>query len=237
MLFRSNTYPAGGLGYNTTYLPTPNVVSSNATASGAVLTVPGILGAGATFAAVTDRAGAISTIDIVDPGQDYVATPNVSLVIQDILVTNVSINHITQTGDVVYQGTNFASASYNGYVSSINLLVPNNNPAKSVYVLRVYNYTNSPSTSLPLKINGNNFISMNMYGSALNPLYNSSGVRYYGDASAKATATFLNGLNTSQGQYLNSQGFPSGFNVLQSDVYNNFTYELTVQKEIGRAHV
>ena len=107
-------------------------------------------------------------------------------------------------------------------------------PPSGVYVLRVYNYTNSPSTSLPLKINGNNIIAMNMYGSALNPLYNSIGVRNYGDASAKATATFLNGLNTSQGQYLNSQGFPSGFNVLQSDVYNNFTYELTVEKEIAK---
>ena len=69
----TGNYPAGGLGYSLNYLPTTNVVSSNATASGAVLTVPGILGAGATFAAVTDRAGAIATIDIVDPGQDYVA--------------------------------------------------------------------------------------------------------------------------------------------------------------------
>ena len=51
---------------------------------------------------------------------------------------------------------------------------------------------------------------------------------------AKATAKFLNGLVVSQGQYLNSQGQPSSFTVLQNQQYNNYTYELTVSKEIEK---
>lgn len=229
----SNTYPAGGLGYISSGVPTANIISANVSAYGAVLTVPGILGDGAVFSAVTDRAGAIATINVTNNGEDYVTSPNVSLLIEDIVVSNVSISNLAQTGDIVYQGTSFTNATYKGYVDSITLLSPDNNPSQSLYNLRIYNFTTTPSTSLPLKINGKN-INMDMYGAAFNSNYNSSGIRYYGDGSAKASATFLNGLATSQGQYLNSQGFPSGFNVLQNDVYNNFTYEITVDKEIAK---
>ncbi|WP_339941548.1 hypothetical protein, partial [Undibacterium luofuense] len=44
----------------------------------------------------------------------------------------------------------------------------------------------------------------------------------------------MNGLVIGQGQYLNSQGQPSSFNVLQSQTYNNFTYQITVEKEIAK---
>ena len=56
----------------------------------------------------------------------------------------------------------------------------------------------------------------------------------YGDGTAKASASFLNGLVISEGQYLTTQGQPSSFDVLQSKVYNNFTYQITVQKEIAK---
>ena len=63
-------------------------------------------------------------------------------------------------------------------------------------------------------------------------VYDKTGVRKYGDGTAKATATFLNGLVLGQGQYLNSQGRLSSFSKLESEDYNNYTYQITVQKEI-----
>ena len=44
----------------------------------------------------------------------------------------------------------------------------------------------------------------------------------------------MNGLTISQSQYLDSSGQPSSYSVLQSDVYNNFTYKLKVEKEIAK---
>jgi hypothetical protein len=64
--------------------------------------------------------------------------------------------------------------------------------------------------------------------------FDSNGLKIYGDGRALATATFLNGLNISQGQYIDSRGQPSGYSVLESDNYNNFTYKITVQKEIAK---
>jgi hypothetical protein len=64
--------------------------------------------------------------------------------------------------------------------------------------------------------------------------YNTSGYKNYGDGNAKGTASFLNGLVISQGQYLNTQGQPSSFDVLQSKIYNNYTYQITVEKEIAK---
>jgi hypothetical protein len=60
------------------------------------------------------------------------------------------------------------------------------------------------------------------------------GIRIYGDGNAKADASFLNGLVIGQGQYLNSQGQPSSYDILQSIDYNNFTYQITVEKEISK---
>jgi hypothetical protein len=61
-----------------------------------------------------------------------------------------------------------------------------------------------------------------------------TGVLTYGDGTAKANAYFLNGLVVSQGQYLDTTGQPSSFDVLQSEVYNNFTYQITLEKEIAK---
>jgi hypothetical protein len=57
-----------------------------------------------------------------------------------------------------------------------------------------------------------------------------NGVRSYGNGAAEATAKFLNGLIVGEGQYLKDDGFPSSFQILQNEDYNNFTYQLTVQK-------
>ena len=65
-------------------------------------------------------------------------------------------------------------------------------------------------------------------------VYDKTGVRKYGDGKAKANASFLNGLVLSQGEYLNSRGRLSSFSRLESEDYNNYTYEITVQKEIAK---
>jgi len=246
----SGIYPLGGMGYKSSSLPTLSVNSANTQASGASLYVPGILGEGATFSIVVDRAGSVSTIKLTNAGEDYVSTPNVSLKVQDIAVSNVSILTLPQKGDFVYQGANSNVATYTATVDSITKLSNDNNPNLSIYNLRVYNYSGSPSGGTTLKIN--NTIRMNMVNTALpqfvysysgtldnngNPYtrtYNSSGVITYGDGNAQGTASFLDGLVISQGQYLNSQGQPSSYDILQSSNYNNFTYQITANKEIAK---
>jgi hypothetical protein len=41
-------------------------------------------------------------------------------------------------------------------------------------------------------------------------------------------------LVISQGQYLDTTGQPSSFDVLQSEIYNNFTYQITLDAEIAK---
>jgi hypothetical protein len=229
----ANNYILGGMGYRPDALPIVSVNSANTQANGAELFVPGILGDGATFSAVTDRAGAIQTISISNYGEDYIATPNVSLKIQDVLVQGVNVGNLPQKDYAIYQGSNVTNSSYLAYVESINLLIPNNDPTLSVFVLRVYNYNSNPNPALPLIVNGTN-ITLTMANFAYDPTYSAQGVKTYGDGTAKATAKFLNGLTISGGQYLNTQGQPSGFDVLQSTKYNNYTYQITVEKEIAK---
>ena len=226
-------YPFGGMGYTLTSLPSLNVNSANAQAHGASLYVPGILGTGATFTVSTDKAGSIITINLIDSGEDYVSTPNVSLKVEDIVVSNVSIANIPQFGDVVYQGTDISVATYSAKVNNATLLQPNGDPTLSLYNLRVFEYSSVPDPTKDLKIVGKN-INLVMANTKFNSNYNTNGVRIYGDGRAKANASFLNGLVLSQGQYLDKSGQPSSFDVLQSSQYNNFTYKITVQKEIAK---
>ena len=225
-------YPLGGMGYNSTQLPTVEVVSSNVSAYGASLYVPNILGAGAIFSFTTDRLGSISTILISDNGEDYVSTPNIYLKVQDIVVSNVSISDFPQLGDDIYQGSVEAS-TYTATVNNATLLLPDGDPTKSLYNLRVFNYNSNPDTTMALKIRGKN-INFVLANTAYTPHYNNNGIKNYGNGRAVAKASFLNGLVLSQGQYLTKQGQPSSFDVLQSSIYNNYTYQITVEKEISK---
>ena len=231
-VYGSQNYPLGGLGYRPNQLPTLSVNSANVSAHGANLYVPGILGDGATFTSITDRVGAISTININDPGEDYISTPTISLRVQDIIVKNLVITNLPQKGDIVYQGVNEGEATYKAYVDSIQILAPYADPLQYLYVLRVYDYNSSPVYSLPLKIDssGISMIISNTYGGK----YGDKGYITYGDGTAKANTSFLNGLVVSQGQYLDTTGQPSSFDVLQSEIYNNYTYEITLEKEIAK---
>lgn len=230
-------FALGGMGYQYS-LPTLSVNSANGSASGAVLYVPGILGDGATFAAQADRVGAITSVTITDPGQDYSSSPNVSLAVQDLSIITPSTLYLPEKGDILFQGSSYASATYSAIVDSTSILNYNSNSSQIIYNIRVYNYTARPDYSLPLKLNSNNqqFITLTNAYNAINVAsrYDSTGVLTYGDGSALATASFINGLNSSSGQYLNTQGQPSGFSVLQNQEYNNFTYQLTSGVEIAK---
>ena len=209
--------PLGGMGYSPTSLPVVSVNSANVLASNASIFVPSILGEGATFSVVTDRTGAISTINILDNGEDYTSKPNVSLKVQDIVVSNVSISDVPSFGDTVYQGVSLDLATYSATVNNVTLLTPNGDPALSLYNLRVFEYSSLPDPTKDLKINNKN-INLVMANTAYTADYNSNGIRIYGDGRAKANASFLNGLVLSQGQYLNKQGQPSSYDVLQSSI-------------------
>lgn len=232
-------FSLGGMGYRKDSLPALSVTSANVLASNAVLQITGILGDGAKFTTITDRAGSITTISISDYGEDYISAPSVSIRVQDIVVTNVGGVGLLQKGDVVYQGDSFDNSSFFAKVDSLTLLAASGVPELSKYRLRVYDYSSVANNAAgPLIVDSR---SANMYMDntyvPVNPdvRYNQdTGVLIYGDGTAKATAKFLNGLTLSQGQYLDSTGQPSSFDILQSENYNDFTYEITVEKEIEK---
>ena len=234
-VYGEQLYPQGGLGYRLTSLPTLSVVSANANAANALITVSGVLGEGAVFEANTTSIGAVSKIKLNNNGEDYVATPIISLKVQDIVVSNVSILNLPQKGDVAYQGSNVAVASYSALVESVSLLSPDVNPANTLYNLRVFNYSGSANTNQNIKIGiEDQNINFRMANVAYNSGYNAKGIKTYGDGRAKANTRFLNGLVFSQGQYLDKKGQLSSFDVLQSENFNNYTYQITVEKEIAK---
>jgi hypothetical protein len=230
-------FALGGMGYQYS-LPSLSVNSANGSASGAVLYVPGVLGTGATFAAQADRVGAITSVTITDAGQDYSSAPSVSLAVQDLSIITPTSLYLPQKGDILFQGSSYVTATYSAIVDSTSILSFNSNSSQIIYNVRVYNYTARPAYNLPLKLNSNNqqyLILTNSYNTInVASRYDSTGVLTYGDGSAIATASFINGLNSSSGQYLNTQGQPSGFSVLQNQEYNNFTYQLTSGVEIAK---
>lgn len=229
-------YPLGGTNYQQTSVPTVSVISSNVAAANAVLTVPGILGDGATFGATFDRVGSISSILVTDPGADYVQVPAVSLKVQDLSVNNVFISVLPQEGDIIFQGATQETATYFATVQQIEPLHTLANTSASIYRLRVLNYNTFPNYNQKLKVkNKNIFIDLTNSYSTYNTStrFDSTGVISYGDGTAKANAIFVNGLVSGVGQYIGTRGQLSSFNVLQSQDYNNYTYQITLEKEIS----
>ena len=232
-------YPKGGLGYKQDALPTLGVSSSGG--AGATLIVNTILGAGAQFTPVADERGigAITSFVIENYGEDYISAPSISLRVRDLVVTNVSLSNIIQAGDLIYQGSNINTAVFKTYVDSIQLLEQGATTETSKYLLRTYNYTSNTKTNLQLKstdrkVGANLYLDLDTTYTTINTntgeyIFN-QGIRTYGNGAAVATAKFLNGLIIGAGQYINDDGFLSSNQVLESTDYNNFTYELIVQK-------
>lgn len=235
-------YPKGGLGYRYDALPTLGVTSSSG--SGAVLKVNTILGAGAKFTPISDERGigAITSFIIENYGEDYITAPNVSLRVRDLIVTNVSLANLVNAGEFIYQGSNVNTAVFKAYVDSISLLQPGANTAVSKFLLRTYNYTSNTKTNLQLKVTDrpygpNIYLDLDTTYTTTNTasgeyIFN-QGIRTYGNGAAVATAKFLNGLIIGTGQYINDDGFLSSNQILENENYNNFTYELRVQKSFS----
>jgi hypothetical protein len=232
-------YPLGGMGYKLSVLPSLTVTSANTQAANAVLVVSGILGDGAALSPVTDQIGNIKSIKVTNPGEDYVDTPSVSIRVQDIVVKNVNLDFKPKSGDIVYQGYDANTASYLAYVDSIRPIATYENSLDSIYILRVYNYLqpfvnfNSPLIVESTKSNLILTTGYNFNDSRYQPLV-TPGVLTYGDGTAEATASFLNGLIINQGQYLDTTGQPSSFDILQNENFNNYTYQITLEKEIAK---
>ena len=98
----NDLYTLGGMGYTSDNLPTVTVNSG--TGSNASLIIPGILGSGVDYNIETDKIGAITKISLLQNGEDYISAPEISLKVQDIIVSNVSTTSLTQN-TVIYQGS------------------------------------------------------------------------------------------------------------------------------------
>ena len=232
------TYSLGGFGYTLSDLPT--VIINSEYGSNASLVIPGIMGDGAILSPTTDRIGQISSINITNPGEDYVSAPKVYLNVQDIALSNVSGVNSIVAGDIIYQGNTYLSAAYaaNVYSFTRTSFDPTGNTQNDTYRLRVYDYSGNYTEGLNLKIDrevGNTTVQLNFNPQPV--LINKAGVSTsmikYGDGNAKANAAFLNGLIVGQGVYLNEDGQPSSLGlVLESLDYNKYTYVLSVEKAL-----
>lgn len=227
----SSIYPLGGMGYTNQALPSVSVVSSNVQASNASIYVPGILGTGAEFTAQTDRIGAITRIGILEYGEDYISTPEVSFRVQDLVVTNVAdIGSITPELRIV-QGL---TESYSANIDSISVVQSTPNPLADVYRIRVFNYKGKINYNLPLTVinpTSNVEVTLTDAYDAVGSYQN--GVLNYGNGTAKGSAKFLNGLIYGVGRYLDFISHPSNYSVLQSNIHNDYTYILSVERPIS----
>jgi hypothetical protein len=241
--YRSDTsgvYPLGGMGYGPLTLPTLSVQSSNVSAANASIYVPGILGDGAEFSTMVQRSGGIRTIDVVYGGTDYIAAPNVSLRVQDIVVSNVTLINLPEKGDIVYQYTFDNVSAYKATVNSITILETNKvDPLQTKYNLRVFEYLSTTNPTEKLKIKDKDIV-MNMVNQPFpkdyffkgSPAYDKKGIKNFGDGTAKGQAVYLDGVVVGRGRYVDSKGQLSSFDVLQDEVFNNFTYQIIVEKSI-----
>ena len=190
-------YPLGGFGYRMDDLPSVSVNSANVNAHGATLIVTSIMGEGAVLVANTQRVGAVTDINIINYGEDYVAKPNVSLSVQDIVVSNANIILLPQKGDIAYQGSSLITSSYRSTLYETTLLQPNANVFQELYNIRVYNYNTQPNPSLPIKFSflnentglyedraiylrmANTAYAANTFAGHVTPEYNQYGVKTY----------------------------------------------------------
>lgn len=234
-------YPKGGLGYNQNRLPTLTINTS--TGSGGSLRVNQVLGSGAELEAIPDERGigAITSILVTNYGEDYISAPFVSLKVRDLIVSNLTFATLPEKGEVIYQGSDLDSSVFKANVDSAVIVEPNVDPLLSKFRIRVYNYNSTTKTDLQLKITDrtdkpNLYIDLDTtyetFDASGNYLYR-NGIRTYGNGAAEATARFLNGLIIGQGQYINDDGFPSSYQILQNKDFNNFAYQLKVQQSFS----
>lgn len=226
-------YPLGGMGYDEDFLPTLSVHTS--TGSGASLYVPGIVGHNANLKIKGTDYGQVKTITLLTPGKDYIAQPKVSLRVQDMLLTNVNVLNQPRRGDKLYQGS-LNNPTFVSYVDSFSIYRANaSNSYSSTYNARTYEYTGTINTGAPIYISRNNGdMGAEMYLSNTTTGIYTNGLKTYGNGAAKATANFYNGIVLGDGYYMNQDGQPSGYSVLEDSTYNDYTYRLQVEVELSK---
>jgi hypothetical protein len=230
--YNANTsYALGGMGYTNDNLPIATVNSS--TGANAVLTIPAILGTGVKYTVETDKIGAITKITLTENGEDYINVPNVSLRIQDIVVSGLeSASDVNLTTSIVYQG-DYALPTFSGNINSINSIYYNPVTSEKLFSIEVYDYIGTisanNSTLFVRNTETNEFIELVIQQNYSDAKF-TNGIKIYGDGSAKASAKFLNGLIEDSGRYLNNDGQLSSYSIVQSDVYNLSTYVIATEK-------
>jgi hypothetical protein len=218
--------------------PTPVILNSSGGASsgtGAELNIL-LLSDGENIQTSATDIGRIQDFHIINRGFNYANTPVVSLKVADVLTDNLSSGVIILGGESVWQGgaTN-SGATFQATVDEIYRADSTNT------VIRIFNYSGSINTSLPLLINtatGN--VTTNVFAQNATISFNGLNLAeerkypfFYGDGLAKANAEFLNGLIKYNGFYLNTDGFVSADKKLQNkDYYHNFSYEVSSEKSL-----
>ena len=227
-----NVYPLGGMGYTVDNLPTVQITSANG--SGAILTIPGIIGSDALFGLNETTYGQVQQITVTDVSRDYVSSPSVSLRVADLLVYNVDINNLPLPYDKIYQ-TDISVPTYIANVANLTLVTANTNTLLSQYNLRIYNYdgTIQSNSSIYVSRDGTD-IGANLFIANVTTGIYTAGIKQYGNGSARASVKFNNGVISTDGVYINYDGQPSAYSILQDDNYNNYTYILQVQKELAK---
>lgn len=198
-----------------------------------LLYVDGILGKGAEFRAISDRIGEVKGIQIIQAGEDYVTTPSVSLRVIDAILINVDESKLPLEGELVYQ-SDANSPSFKAVVDSIEI-VPDE--LLKTFVLRLHTYIGNLDNSQFLYIDRTEQNSREVTLEIRTDYVKNSfvnGVKYYGDGLAKANATFTSGVLEGLGQYINTDGFLSYSNLLESSYVNEYSYFLVVQQEFSR---
>jgi hypothetical protein len=228
----ANLYGLGGMGYNNANLPTVTVTSN--TGSNAQLIIPAILGTGVEYKIETDKIGAITKIALTDNGEDYISTPNVSLRMQDIVITGNNIDQIKSTESMVaYQGT-YITPGFIGKIDSLKSLYFDPLTDYQLFSIRIYDFRGNLSTANALFVydtaSSSVIADLTIQSNYTDATF-TNGVKLYGDGTAKATAVFANGLIEDAGRYVTTDGQLSAHSVLQSDMYNLSTYILSVEKD------
>lgn len=225
-------YPLGGMGYTKDNLPSVSIVSANGI--GAIISIPGIVGGDAIFGLNETTYGQVQRITVTNPGRDYISAPSVSLRVTDLLVYNVDVNNLPLSTDKTYQ-TDINVPTFIANVANISLVEANTNTVLSKYNLRIYNYDGTfyPNTSIYVSRDGVDIGANLLIANVTTGIY-TNGIKQYGNGSAKATVKFTNGVITTDGIYVNYDGQPSAYSLLQNDDYNNYTYILQVQKELAK---
>lgn len=229
--------PLGGMGYRLDGLPTLSI--NTVSGSGAVLTVTGLVGDDAIVTPDLEPAGKISSIRLTETGQNYIARPNVSLRILDLLVYNNNPNDSVQTGDRLIQTTNdlpTGNTTFFANVDSVSVYTSNTDAYATTYKVRLYNYSsdNINTSANLIVVRSNELIGSNLRVNTANVDIYTSGKKIYGNGLARATVKLLQGVQIGNGIFLNSDGQPSGSSILQDEDYNEYTYFLKVNEALTK---